>query len=61
TIFSWPGMGRLSVTAVYQRDYTVIMTLLLVSSVIVVVGNLLADVSYALADPRIRYEASGRL
>jgi peptide/nickel transport system permease protein len=56
TIFSWPGMGRLSVDAIYQRDYPVIMALLLVSSTLVVMGNLLADVGYALADPRVRYE-----
>jgi peptide/nickel transport system permease protein len=57
TIFSWPGMGRLSVDAIYQRDYPIIMALLLVSSTLVVLGNLLADVGYALADPRVRYEA----
>ncbi|MGQ0567908.1 MAG: ABC transporter permease [Armatimonadota bacterium] len=57
TIFSWPGMGRLSVDAIYQRDYPVIMALLLVSSTMVVLGNLMADVGYALVDPRVRYEA----
>jgi peptide/nickel transport system permease protein len=56
TIFSWPGMGRLSIDAIFQRDYPLIMALLLVSSLMVVFGNLLADVGYALADPRVRYE-----
>jgi peptide/nickel transport system permease protein len=57
TIFSWPGMGRLSVDAIYQRDYPIIMGVLLVSSALVVLGNLLADVGYAVVDPRVRYEA----
>jgi peptide/nickel transport system permease protein len=56
TIFSWPGMGRLSVDAIYQRDYPLIMALLMVSSLMVIAGNLLADIGYALADPRVRYE-----
>jgi peptide/nickel transport system permease protein len=57
TFFSWPGIGNLSVTAIYQRDYTVVMAILMVSSVMVISGNLLADVCYSLADPRIRHEA----
>jgi peptide/nickel transport system permease protein len=56
TIFSWPGMGRLSVDAIYQRDYPLIMALLMVSSIMVVLGNLLADIGYAMVDPRVRYD-----
>jgi peptide/nickel transport system permease protein len=55
TIFSWPGMGRLYYEGVTGRDYFLLMGILLISSVIVVVMNLVADVVYAWADPRIRY------
>ncbi len=54
TVFSWPGMGRLAVTAILQRDYPVVTAAALVASAMVVLGNLLADVLYAGADPRIR-------
>ena len=54
TVFAWPGMGRLTVAAILQRDYPVVNAAALVASVMVVVGNLLADVLYAVADPRIR-------
>jgi peptide/nickel transport system permease protein len=54
-IFNWPGMGRLAVEAIFQRDYPVIMGLNLLTAVLVTLGNLLADVSYALVDPRIRH------
>ena len=55
TVFSWPGMGRLYFEGVTDRDYFLLMGILLVSSVIVVFMNIVADVMYALADPRIRY------
>jgi peptide/nickel transport system permease protein len=55
TIFAWPGMGQMAITAVTQRDYPVLMGVALVSSVIVLASNLLADIAYAFADPRIRY------
>ena len=54
-IFGWPGMGQLGMNAVFQRDYTILMGDILLSSVLVLVGNLLADIMYAWADPRIRY------
>ncbi len=56
TIFAWPGMGRLGVAAVFSRNYPVIMGVVMFSAFLIVIGNLLADVCYALADPRIRYE-----
>ena len=55
TIFSWPGMGRLYITGVNDRDYFLLMGILLVSSMLVVIMNIVADVLYAVADPRIRY------
>lgn len=54
TIFAWPGMGRLLVDAIFQRDYPLVMAASFVISVMVVLGNLLSDVLYALVDPRIR-------
>jgi peptide/nickel transport system permease protein len=56
TIFSWPGMGRLAVHAVAARDYPVILATTFLSAVLVVVGNLCADVAGALLDPRVRLE-----
>ncbi len=55
TIFSWNGMGRLFINALTRGDYPVLMMFLLISAVLVVVANLLADVVYTFIDPRIRY------
>jgi peptide/nickel transport system permease protein len=54
TIFAIPGMGKLGFEALMGRDYPVIMGVLVISSVLTLVGNLLADISYAIADPRVR-------
>ena len=54
TVFSWPGVGRLYLDSLNYQDYSVILGLLLVTSVMVILGSLLADVLYAVADPRIR-------
>lgn len=53
-VFAWPGIGQLAVTAVMQFDYPLIMGITMFSALLVVVGNLLADVLYAVFDPRIR-------
>ena len=55
TIFSWPGIGRLTISATNTFDYPVLMGVLLVSSALVVLANLLADVAYAVIDPRIKF------
>jgi peptide/nickel transport system permease protein len=55
SIFSWPGIGRLTIDATRNTDYTVLMGVLLISSTIVVLANLLADIMYAVVDPRIKY------
>ncbi|MFH1684647.1 MAG: ABC transporter permease [Candidatus Margulisiibacteriota bacterium] len=55
TIFAWPGMGRLGVLAIFQRNYPLIMGIVIFSAVLIMFGNLLADIGYALVDPRIRY------
>jgi len=54
SVFSWPGMGRLAVNAINQRDYPVVTAAALVASGMVVLGTLLADVLYGGADPRTR-------
>jgi peptide/nickel transport system permease protein len=54
TVFAWPGMGLLAVRAILQRDYYVVTGAAIVTSTMVVLGNLIADVLYAAADPRIR-------
>lgn len=55
TIFSWPGMGLLSFNAVGNRDYSILMATNMFFALLVILGNLVADVLYALVDPRIRY------
>jgi peptide/nickel transport system permease protein len=55
SIFAWPGMGRLFWEEAQRTDIPVLMAVLVFSSALVVIGNLLADVGYAYLDPRIRY------
>lgn len=55
-IFAWPGMGRVIFDAIFQRDYPLVMATSFIFAVLVVLGNLLADVLYAVVDPRIRYD-----
>ncbi len=54
TIFSIPGMGQLFYSSAMSRDYPTIMGILVIGSILTLVGNLIADISYALLDPRIR-------
>ena len=56
TVFAWPGMGRTIVTAIFQRDYPVVLATAFVISVMVILGNLIADMLYSIIDPRIRVE-----
>jgi peptide/nickel transport system permease protein len=56
-IFAWPGVGRVLVEAVQARDYPVVMAATAVSAVLVVLGNLLAELLTAWADPRLRDSA----
>ncbi len=53
-VFSWPGMGYVTATAVASHDYALVTSSVLVTSVLVVVGTIAADLLYALADPRVR-------
>ena len=54
TVFAWPGMGTLLVDSVYRRDYSVLMGILMTGSALIVISNLLADIAYGAADPRVR-------
>ncbi len=56
TIFAWPGMGRLIVTAIFQRDYPVVLAIAFVSSIMVILGSLIADILYSVVDPRVRVD-----
>lgn len=55
-VFSWPGMGRLTFDAVQARDYPLVLGATLLAAVMVVVGNLIADLVHAAVDPRVRQE-----
>ena len=53
-VFSWPGMGLVAVDAVSSRDYPLVLAVVIVGTIVVALGNLLADVLYRVADPRLR-------
>ncbi|MDD5849921.1 MAG: ABC transporter permease [Firmicutes bacterium] len=55
-VFSWPGLGLMTMNAVLERDYPVIMAMCLLTAVVVLLTNLLTDILYALADPTVRLE-----
>lgn len=55
TIFVWPGVGRLNYEALLNRDYPLIMGLLMFLSLIIIISNIVADILYAIIDPRIKY------
>lgn len=54
-LFSWPGLGLMTMSAILSRDYPVIMGVCLMSAVVVLLANLITDILYAVADPTIRY------
>ncbi|MCA9861872.1 MAG: ABC transporter permease [Thermomicrobiales bacterium] len=53
-IFAWPGMGRLFYAAAERRDYGILMAIIMITSTLIILANILADVLYAVLDPRIR-------
>lgn len=55
-VFAWPGIGGLFVNSVYSRDYPILMASLMLTATAVVIGNLLADITYGYLDPRIKYD-----
>ena len=56
TIFAWPGMGRLYYQAAVERDYPLLMAILIIGAAFIILSNLLADILYGYLDPRVRYE-----
>ena len=56
TVFSWPGVGRLVVDAVYARDYPLVIGCILIFALVFVIVNLITDILYTYIDPRIHYE-----
>jgi ABC-type dipeptide/oligopeptide/nickel transport system permease component len=56
TVFSWPGIGRLAIQGIYNRDYPVVQASVFVAAAFFVVINLVVDLLYTILDPRIRYE-----
>jgi peptide/nickel transport system permease protein len=56
TIFSWPGMGRLFYQAALRRDYPILMAVVMFTSVLIILSNLLADLAYSYFNPRIKYD-----
>lgn len=57
TVFGWPGIGPLTVTAVSQRDYPVLLAIFLITSLLVIAANIATDIVYALINPRLRTNA----
>jgi peptide/nickel transport system permease protein len=55
-VFSWPGIGRLITESILARNYPVLMGAFMLSAILVILGNLLADICYGLVNPQIRYE-----
>lgn len=55
-VFAYPGMGRLAITAINDKDHTLVMGITLMFAILVIVGNLIADILYAVVDPRIRLD-----
>ena len=58
-LFGWPGLGTTGMSAIYSRDYNMIMGTTMLSCIVLVLGNLIADVLYTLADPRIKSFGGG--
>jgi oligopeptide transport system permease protein len=55
-IFAIPGLGKYYISSVSNRDYSVVMGLAVLLSVVIILANLLVDILYGILDPRIRYE-----
>ncbi|RIK45913.1 MAG: hypothetical protein DCC57_16050, partial [Chloroflexi bacterium] len=55
-VFSWPGMGRLTINAINARDYPMMMALFVISSFLGILGTLMVDILYSVVDPRVRYD-----
>ncbi len=56
TVFVWPGIGKVLIDAVNQRDTSLIMACLVFSAILMILGNLLSDLCYSLVDPRVKVD-----
>jgi ABC-type dipeptide/oligopeptide/nickel transport system permease component len=56
SIFGWPGVGRLYISAIATIDYPVVMAIVMIIGVGIVIMNIVADVMYGVLDPRVRYD-----
>ncbi len=56
TVFNWPGLGRILLESVTMRDYNLMMAIMMLYAILTLVGNLLADIGYALVDPRVKVD-----
>ena len=56
SVFNWPGIGTLLIQAIQQRDYGIVQGVVLFISLVFMAVNLVVDISYAVLDPRIRYQ-----
>ena len=56
TVFAWPGLGRLTFDAIHARDYPLLMGMFIFICILVIIGNLMADLFYSVLDPRIRHQ-----
>lgn len=56
SIFSWPGLGTLSINSIFMRDYMVVMAFNVIGATLVIIGNFAADLLYVVVDPRITYD-----
>jgi peptide/nickel transport system permease protein len=56
TIFSWPGMGRLFWDAARGRDYPVLLGVVMITAVLIIICNILADLAYGILDPQVKYD-----
>ena len=56
TIFGWPGIGRLYITAIGTIDYPVVMAIVMIIGIMIVIMNIVADILYGVMDPRVRYD-----
>ncbi|MNE79452.1 Dipeptide transport system permease protein DppB [compost metagenome] len=60
SVFNWPGMGRLFIDMAVAREYSVLMAITLITAVVVIIGNLIADILYAVVYPRVQLGKGGK-
>ena len=56
TIFGWPGIGKLMIDSILQRDFAVVQASILITAIVILSINIIIDIAYAVLDPRIRHK-----